>query len=244
MPPNLPNQIKVMMAAKDWRLHHYLWHQVRNGWLSFDAATQETIRTMGWEPPRPAQNKKGQPTLDNDSGEDFLYMHRQMIGTVNSELARIGDSQYPKVQGWSAVPAPDDASYPVPPAWHSGSPDLDTYLKRVKSKAMFTSSFQPWERDYTNPAKLAGWSLGELGARIESTIHNQMHMRWCSESSQTGMRPDVNVDRPDTIDPKWDDVKYDWLGDTYSSHVNSVFWQVHGWVDDRIENWKRAQQCH
>jgi hypothetical protein len=97
-----------------------------------------------------------------------------------------------------------------------------------------------WENDYTDAGKLSKWSLGELGSRIEFTIHNQMHMRWCSEPAQTGMRPDIDVAHPERIDVKWDDVSYDWLGDTYSSHVNSVFWKIHGWVDSRIEDWKSA----
>ena len=37
-----------------------------------------------------------------------------------------------------------------------------------------------------------------------------------------------------------DSPAYNWLGDTYSSHVNSLFWKIHGWVDDRIEDWKTA----
>jgi hypothetical protein len=123
-----------------------------------------------------------------------------------------------------------------------GNADLDTYLQQVKSDTVFTEKFTPWERDYTDPAKLVGWSLGELGSRLEFTIHNQMHMRWCAEPAATGIRPDTNVTHPDSIDPEWDDPKYDWLGDTYSSHVNAMFWKVHGWVDNRIEDWKAAHQ--
>src|SRR5689334_15856269 len=105
MVPRLPKQIVDMMATRDMRMHHYLWHQVRNGWLFFDKATQDAIRALGWEPPRPAQRRgaDGQTDIafDNDSGEDFLYMHREMIRTVNSELTRIADPKYPKVTGWT-----------------------------------------------------------------------------------------------------------------------------------------------
>jgi hypothetical protein len=51
------------------------------------------------------------------------------------------------------------------------------------------------------------------------------------------MRPDVEPAVPETISPAWDAPAYDWLGDTYSSHVNSVFWKLHGWIDDRITQW-------
>ncbi|MFF8840286.1 hypothetical protein [Streptomyces sp. NPDC015130] len=33
---------------------------------------------------------------------------------------------------------------------------------------------------------------------------------------------------------------YDDLNDTFSSHVHPVFWRLHGWVDDRIEDWYAA----
>lgn len=63
-------------------------------------------------------------------------------------------------------------------------------------------------------------------------------MRWAAEPQQS--RPSVDPTRPDSIDPKWDDPSYNYLGDTYSSHVNPIFWKLHGWVDDRIEDWKNA----
>ena len=189
MVPKLPDGIRQMMATREWRIHHYLWHEVRNGWLAFDAATQQAIKQLGWEPPRsartkPDENGQSQPILHNNSGEDFLYMHRQMIAAVNAELARIADPQYPSVKGWPSIPRPKDPDYPFPPAWNSGDPDLDKYLLRVKSDSAFNSSFGPWESDYTNTGKLATWSLGELGARVEFTIHNQMHMR-CAPSQST-----------------------------------------------------------
>src|SRR5206468_651055 len=76
------------------------------------------------------------------------------------------------------------------------------------------------------------------GARIEHTIHNSLHMRFSSDPGAA--RPDVDSVDPSTIDAKWDAVGYDYLDDTYSSQVNPVFWKIHGWVDDRIEDWKRA----
>jgi hypothetical protein len=65
-----------------------------------------------------------------------------------------------------------------------------------------------------------------------------MHNRWAA--SPAGFRPDPGPAQGHTIDPLWDDPRYDHLADTYSSHVNPVFWSLHGWVDDRIEDWKTA----
>lgn len=229
------------MADRAWRMAHYVWHEVRNMWLLYDDATRNALRTLGWEPPRPAReagaNGQPKPILTNDSGEDFLYMHREMIRAVNERLA--GDPQYPRVEGWKSLPLPQDTDYPVPPAWDTGDAEFNDYLGSVKGDAAFNNQFKPWQTRYTDPAFLKTISLGELGARIEFTIHNQMHMRWCAQPAM-GMRPEVDAANPNAIDTKWDKSEYDWLGDTYSSHVNSTFWKVHGWVDDRITDWATA----
>jgi hypothetical protein len=244
MNSKLPEPIIVMMAARDHRLHHYLWHQVRNLWWEFSEADKSKISSLGWEPPRKArtqqinpQTGRRDPDYHNDSGEDFLYMHRVMIANVNEKLAEIGDPTYPKVVGWQSIPAPNDAEFPVPPAWDTGDAGLNNTLDVVKSDEFYQEQLKPREDRFKDPAYLSTVSLGELGARIEFTAHNWMHMRFCSQVPE--IRPDPDQFST-AIDPKWDDPAYDWLGDTYSSHVNPVFWKLHGWVDDRIEDWKSA----
>jgi hypothetical protein len=240
---DLPQAVVELMAQRAWRMHHYVWHNVRNGWHFFPESTRAALRALGWEPPRPALRLAAgggrRPIYDNHSGEDFLYMHRGMIAAVNAKLTEVGDPNYQRVEPWSEVPRPESQDFPVPPAWDSGNASLNEALQRSKSSENFETMLQ-WERDLKDPARLRNMSLGELGARIEFTIHNQMHMRWCSNPSDTGIRPDVDDARPDAIDGRWDAPAYDWLGDTYSSHVHSTFWKLHGWVDDRIEDWKGA----
>ena len=34
----------------------------------------------------------------------------------------------------------------------------------------------------------------------------------------------------------------DYLGEFFSSHVNPLFWRLHGWVDYRIEDWFNAHE--
>jgi hypothetical protein len=46
------------------------------------------------------------------------------------------------------------------------------------------------------------------------------------------------------VDTKWDDPSYNWLGDTYSSHVNPTFWKLHGWVDRCIDGWMAANNLN
>jgi hypothetical protein len=243
MASNLPSQVVELMAQRPWRMHHYVWHSVRKSWQRFPEATKSALRDLGWEPPRPALQRLPdgslQPIYDNDSGEDFLYMHREMIAAVNAELEEINDPAFPRVEPWHQIPRPNDPAFPVPPAWDTGNANLDANLDETKSTNFFNNRIRLWEDTYTDPMRLGTMSLGELGARIEFTIHNRMHMRWCSEPA-LGIRPDVDDARPDEIDEAWDDPAYDWLGDSYSSHVNPIFWKLHGWVDARIEDWKRA----
>lgn len=237
----LPVGVSRMMSQRARRMHHYLFHQTRNMWLVWDEDTKDEIRFLGWEPPRPARELDGEggfkTVLDNDSGEDFLYMHRQMIASVNQKLADLADPNYRQIEGWSVLPRPGDSDFPVPPAWDTGNPGFDSFLNAVKSDDYFSQNFEVWEARFTDLGQLANMTLGEMGARLEFSIHNMMHMRWCREME---VRPDVDPETPNQIDPAWDNEAYDWLGDTYSSHVNPVFWKIHGWIDDRIDDWMAA----
>ncbi|MEU0946873.1 hypothetical protein ABZ379_29660 [Streptomyces canus] len=172
--------------------------------------------------------------LDNGSGEDFLYMHRQMIAEVNEILAEVGDPQHPRVQGWVTIPAPGDSDFPVPPAYElPGDPD-GTQILAFKSQAMY-DQIHARETQVTDPAILRQITLGRLGAFVEFYIHNALHMRWSAQMPE--YRPGGDEF---SVDPKWDDSAYNWLGDTYSSHVNPLFWKIHGWVDARIDDWMAA----
>jgi hypothetical protein len=44
-------------------------------------------------------------------------------------------------------------------------------------------------------------------------------------------------------DQKWDAPSNDYLGDFHSSHVNPIFWKLHGWVDDCIGVWQAAHDA-
>jgi hypothetical protein len=238
MAPQLPNQVIVEMAKRQHRIHHYLWHEVRNNWLDYDDAVKNEIKNMGWEPPRPALTRSDDATggqraiLDNFSGEDFLFMHREMIKLVNGILHTASDPQYPKVEGWKIIPRPDDQDYPVPPSWDN--PDI----AETKTAEFFDATISRLESRFRDPLLLSQITLGELGSRLEFSIHNIMHLRWSSQSIPE--RPFTDPTSPDSINSKFDLPSYDYLADTYSSHVNSIFWKLHGWIDDRIEDWKNA----
>jgi hypothetical protein len=244
--PTLPAEVVTAMASREHRLHHWLWHEIRNKWLTYPEDVQNQIRDMGWDPPRPAQDERGRPIVDNDAGEDFFYMHRQMLIDVSRILSRVNDPKYPRVLVWSELPAPGDPDFPVPPAWFDptrGADALDRRIgfetvQRLKSEIFYQKRLLPWQRMFTDPAFLRGITLGRLGTLMEQSIHAAMHMRWASPPA--GARPEPSPTEGDTIDERWDDPRYDFLGDTYSSHVHPVFWSLHGWIDDRIEDWKAA----
>ncbi|WP_458744801.1 Tat pathway signal protein [Candidatus Nitrosocosmicus sp. T] len=229
----LPVQVKNMLAIREHRIHHYLWHAVRDGWLRFDPTAQNDLRNKGWEPPRPALDSNRRAIHTNGSGEDFLFMHRQMIIHVNSMLSQIQDPSYPAVKGWVAIPSPSDIDYPVP-IWADAPPSIQD----SKTSDFYDNWMKPREIYYTDPSNLAQITLGELGSRLEYSIHNAMHLRWSSKPLE--FRPPIEPTNADTIDVKWDNPSYDFLADTYSSHVNPIFWKLHGWIDDRIEDWKQA----
>jgi hypothetical protein len=240
--PQLPQPVIAMMAKRAMRQHHYLWHTVRNNWLHFPEDVKDVFRGLGWEPPRPAVDANGNPKETNDSGEDFLFMHRQMIEEVNQKLAELKVPDYPRVEGWAKIPAPGDPDYPVPPAFDTGNPDFNDSLQTVKSDQFYNQRIKPREKRYTDPAKLKQLTLGQLGSQIEFSIHNWLHMRFCSQITE--FRPDPDPHHPTAIPKKWDKPSYDWLGDFYSSHVNPLFWKLHGWVDARIDDWAKANGVH
>lgn len=228
----LPIEVENEMAKRHHRLAHYLWHSLRGIWERLDQNSRNYIISIypGWEVPRPSHDRFRQVIRNNNSGEDFLYMHRQMIALTNSILDTVGDPGYPKVEGWETLPLPSDSEFPIVPMQG---------LEEIKSDDFFDNRMRPWEIRYTSEDYLSNVTLGEMGSDLEFTIHNMMHMRWATPvPNDVGYRPNTAIDQP--VDNRWDDVRYDYLGDTYSSHVHETFWKIHGWVDDRIEDWKRV----
>jgi hypothetical protein len=242
----LPREVVETMARRSHRLHHWLWHEVRDNWLRYPEDVRKQVSALGWEPPRPALDERGRPVFDNDAGEDFFYLHRQMLVRVSTILARVRDPEYPRVLVWPVPPPPDDTRFPVPPAWFDPTAGedraqrhaLDDALRWVKSDDFHAERLLPWHRTFSDPGYLRRISLGTLGSLIERTVHAGLSLRWAAAPG--GRRPDPGPAADHTIDPRWDDPRYDFLGDPYASHVNATFWSLHGWIDDRLEDWKVA----
>ncbi|MGA2655513.1 MAG: Tat pathway signal protein, partial [Gammaproteobacteria bacterium] len=172
MPYQLPPSIVTILASREMRLHHYLWHEIRENWNSYTAEQQQEVRQLGWEPPRPARKSKSDGydwILDNNAGEDFFFMHREMIELINAELKKLS---LPLISGWEQLPAPNDSEYPVPVYVQTGDTGRDAYLERVKKESFYSETMRPLEEKFANDAELKKMQLGQLGAEVESTLHN------------------------------------------------------------------------
>ena len=231
----LPVEVRQTLAARETRLHHLLWHAIRNSWHAFTDEQKALLGAehQGWVPNiarfvrAPTPDNPNGVQVNLDAGESFLYMHRRMIAAINAQLGGLGE---PHLEAWLSLPAPDDADYPVPGRGSSEvKNDAMGEVMRERMAAM------------RNPVILSANSLSTIGAFVESFIHDLMHGRW---AEAPGVMADFPAFNPLTVDivvqDRFNDLAVDWLGHPYSSHVNSTFWKLHGWVDDTIDHWVRA----
>ncbi|HEY0323391.1 MAG TPA: hypothetical protein VGC66_20710 [Pyrinomonadaceae bacterium] len=241
----LPTPVLEMMASREHRLLHAVWHGTRNLWVRLKEEQRIAIKDLGWAPPR-ASTTASAPIISNGSGEDFLFMHRQMIIMVNETAKKAGAQP---IEAWTVIPMPDSYTnvdgFAIPPAWIDPDDQLtNRRIAALKTDEYYWSRMRWWDREFKNPQYLRQLRLGELGSLLEYTIHNDMHMRWASAPRDPSTGAVVPAGRPQwEISTKWDNPLYDFLGEFYSSHVNPVFWRLHGWIDARINDWYDAHQA-
>jgi hypothetical protein len=255
----LPPPVLERFASKHHRLHHLLWHFTRERWTGLKPDQQQRIDRLGWKPPRPFQNPvRGNASArepDNGAGEDFLYLHRKMLLEFRKVLA---DNNLPPIKAWTELPLPSRSAdntdgFSVPPSWQRQKDTETLSFARIKSDEFLYSRMSFLERKFKEPAYLKTLTLDQLGAKIEASIHGQMHMRWASlpidpENPVTTL-PEGR-DRFDISDkwvapfigPDGKTAYYDDLFDEFASHVHPVFWRLHGWIDDRIDDWAKAHE--
>jgi hypothetical protein len=235
----LPPPVRDVLAKRVYRMHLFLFDEIRDHWANYADDAKEKIRELGWEPPRPAVDENGAEITTNGAGEDFLYLHCELLSFVNHLLANNGDPSFPRVEGWVDLPGPDDPEYPVPPTWYvpQGLAISNAFNPRAKSDDFFERRFRYWERLCATPLYLRKVPLGEFGTLVEFTLHDYMRSRW--GSAPGAWRPDPPVPG-EPIFEGWDDPNYDYLRDYYSMHVNPIYWKFFGWVQDRVEDWKLA----
>jgi len=167
----------------------------------------------------PTVEPKTRNSTRSPDGEDFLYMHHNMLKNINQFLKSKGKDMVP---AWKTLPRFDDKLHP--------STDF----------AESQETFDAWEKEYLDIEKVKAMTLGEYGEKIERTIHNNMHMRFMNPADMEIPTDPLDPDWEKTYSKLFDDPAYDYLGGTYSSHVNPVFFMLHGWVDERIQTWLDA----
>lgn len=247
-PIALPDSVRDLFASRHHRLHHALWHGLRDMWnhAAIPVETKKAIQNLNWAPPRPSLrwlSDGWMPETKNGSGIDFLYMHREMILAFDQAMEEAGENSN---FGWGVVPEP--GRYPVfdvPSVWELPN-DLKWLQRRfavVKSDDFYWTRLRWWDRRFHDHNYLRTLSLGQLGSLLETSVHNDMHMRWAATPIDPETGGALVLGRPETsIDPKWDAPQYDFLGETYSSHVNPIFWRLHKWVDTIIDEWFDAHE--
>lgn len=179
-------------------------------------------------------------------GEEFPKQDEIYIDTHQFFYSEQEDPQHPGKKIYR-LNIPESGNMVPPPYFvPSESKEDDSrflrYIKFLKSPEYFRNVMDRFEKLFKNNTFLATISLGALGNLLEFEIHNQMHMRWSNISVDPESGKPSERDPFDT-DSKWDNPKYDYLGDFYSSHVHPLFWRLHGWVDDRIEDWYNAHEA-
>lgn len=182
-----------------------------------------------------------QPFEDKEFSEDkqvridtlqFFYSEKDDQQNLQKKVYRLDISM-----SGNMVPP----SYVVPSDNKDSDLEFLNFIRFIKSPEYFFNTMFRYERLFTNTGFLSSISLGTLGNLLEFEIHNQMHMRWSSIPLDP-LSGEPSDRKPFDFDKKWDDPQYDYLGDFYSSHVHPLFWKLHGWVDDRIEDWYNAHE--
>ncbi len=248
---------RPMLADQYHRLNHVLFHYVRNNWAGLASDQQRRITDLGWGCPRPSLSRG---TWDNQynalfwdtanySGEDFLFYHRWMIKMVDDLLTAAG---LPRLEAWSgtdAIPSPkrgcpDEFVPEFVPKFEDPEtgkltevPWLTIRVQEIKSASFYWDKMAWWGHEYRDHAYLRTIPLGVLGSRMELGVHNQMHIRWSAYPSNgwQGLRSEH-----DFTSKKWNDPGYDTLFDELSSHVTPIFFRLHRWIDNRINDWGEA----
>lgn len=247
----LPTKVAEQFSLRSHRLHHCLWHGLRDYWNNENLVSitaKADITKLNWNPVRPALawNRDGwTPLTTNGSGIDFLYMHREMIIEFDNAMKIVGEN--PDL-GWKLIPEPGrpENTHPgltVPPSWELPEPIkwLERRFAAVKSDEFYWSRIRWWDRQFHDHGYLRTLTLGQLGSILETSVHNDMHMRWASQPTDPETGQSLIMGRPENdMNAKWDNVNYDFLGETYSSQVNPIFWRLHKWVDSIIDEWYLA----
>lgn len=245
--PLADEQIEAMRkhtAEFNHRVWHIRWHGIRGIWNNDqfkDIVQFVKDNYPGWVVNEKnyfgAQYRDNKKYPNNKQGIDFLYMHKIMFDMLNDTLA---SEHLPPVVGWMNIPKNDSKLFPI-------TTDESYYPHSTKAG----QNIENWEATYQTRAYLKSVTLSQMGYDIEVTIHNLMHMRFALKEHKDAMDGDLfkkweeySTEEQDKMryDGPQDAHFYDWLGDPFSSAVNPNFWKLHGWINNRLEQWMSYNQ--
>lgn len=226
--------INQIVGGRGHRLLHALWHATRAG-LSAQESKQ-AVHAFGtdWTAEHkycPPPTTSADAANYNPVGEDFLFMHREMIEMIRAGMI---SKNLQCIKPWLKVPTLQD--WPLPDNDTSG-PKSAAALKQL----------QTWDAQMQNQNWLRSVSLSQLGMALEITTHNNLHMRYSTTKPPAGF-PGVNktggapIPFDGRFSAKWpyDNYTYNWLADPYGAALNPIFWKIHGYVDGMIDRWLAA----
>jgi hypothetical protein len=262
----------AMLSERAHRLRHTVWHTLRGDWFSpnMTDADRRSLEKLGWHLADPPFRANGTLDLTNGAGEDFLYMHRRMIRMLHEVYDRAGK---PRPTSWTQLPPanapqfayrevpdpanpavktyvydPDSSGVMVPPPTADfldqvGGPQANPFFRFNKTARGLANLMRNLTTTLRSARVVSQLTLGAYGSLIEFTVHNWMHMRWATALPRDPVTGQPVARDGYDIDRKWDVPENDYLGDFHSSHVNPIFWKLHGWVDGCIGVWQAAHDA-
>lgn len=234
---SLLKNVSKMLSSKEHRDWHFYWHSVRRE-LSFDMnnlpPSNEKLNNLarsGWIRLPEKKNSYEQKDFKhfirdhaaggNLAGEDFLYMHRQMIKMLQVELGATGSAC---IAPWYELPKSSlDKHWPVPRAVHLFEQSKNIQYEQLELEMILDTVANLQDENY-----LQRVSLNRLGLDIEEHIHGKLHILYAAPSSRC-----LNPMTDNSIECS--DLTHD-----RSSHVNKYFWKLHGFIDQLIGSWLAA----
>lgn len=155
------------------------------------------------------------------SGEDFLYMHREMLKMAQQVLKAAGQ---PCIAGWKSLPASiDDPVWPVPIKPPSDASTADP-------KAFWQNKFDDLKRNdrfLRDPEYLRLATLNKLAQDAELYLHNVLHLLYSDAADHCKGDSDPS--------PACDDLNTFW-----AASANRHFVKIHGYIDDFTGLWLKA----
>lgn len=243
--PEKFRQLATEFGGVGHRLHHLLWHALRNGWnrpgiTNYDRQRMmQVVPQQNWAPPRPVlYGPNGQVDIrrteqeNPGAGEDFFHMHREMIriakGILGDDLVAVPSVAVLLQQRDRMIAEQLVQRIPVV--------SIQQFQTRIAGLRQMEQSL--------NAINLRSISLSALGTQLEWTLHNAIHetlARPAAELLLVGGNNPWSSQNFFAANMPWNQPTYQHLGDPYASASNPLFWLIHAYIDQWVDRWAQAQ---